>query len=147
MLLNNHFEWKILSKNYVKRLNSIRKFRASLSILNHRRFSSTFTHSFLSESHSMSPFLHLYPKISKNVESDFSTIYSFCRQWKESLGTNSPFVHSASAALSNLIEVRIFMDYLEVIRGFGYSQSSLPHWSKAYICSISFIRRILPYST
>ena len=112
-------EWMILSKNYVKRFNCIRKFRASLSILSHRRFPSTFTHSLLSESPSRPSFLHLYPRISKNVESDFSTIHSFCRQWKESFGTNSPFVHSATAALSNSIEVRIFMNYLEVIRGLG----------------------------
>ena len=109
----------ILRRNEVKWFKSLRKFRAPLIVSFTEVFINLPSMCTLSESSSRSPVLRLYPRISKNTESDFSTTQKSLPVEKETIEywlTSHSFWHYS---LSNSMGMWKFRGHPQTTRCLG----------------------------
>ena len=116
-------EWMIINRNNVKRLNSLWKFRVSLSILSYRWFPQFSSHCLLSESPSESSILSLYLGYLRILMVSINYSYSLYAE-KETIEYWLPFRLFGTMASSNSIRVRKYRGHLRATQG-GYSYSPL----------------------
>ena len=127
----------ILSKNYVKRLSSIRKFSSHSFCFRPQKVSPIFLYCLLSESPSESSVLRVFPGNPKNTR--VTSPLFIVPQRRKPLGTGCFYIHSETMTPPNSMGMRNCWGHLQATLEFGVFQFIPPHWNRPYLSPTSFI--------